>query len=250
MFFDTRHHLLYDVEDYTRCPQDEQMSLSMAYRAYVQGCRFIMVTPPASAFLNAEAKGIPLRMRFDSLRREIRRYLPDMELGLGCELECSRDNVDELIQHLKAGRLPTLNGSHWVLVSFADTIMREELWFCLERLDQAGYHPVLCHAQSIQSLKYDIQEMQELRNAENRFPCLIQLDTLSLHHFSSDRDWARKMIEHRVVDVLGTDARNTFTNPPHILEELQFITEICDDPIYLAAISEGNGKQHFQKEGS
>lgn len=61
MFFDTRHHLLYDVEDYTRCPHDEQMSLSMAYRAYVQGCRYIMVTPPDSAFLNAESKGIPSR---------------------------------------------------------------------------------------------------------------------------------------------------------------------------------------------
>lgn len=225
------------------------MSLSMAYRAYVQGCRFIMVTPPDSAFLNAEVKGISIQKRFDSLQSEIHRYLPDMELGLGCELECSRNNVDELIQHLKAGRLPTLNGSDWVLVSFGDTITREELWYCLERLDQAGYHPVLCHAQSIHSLKNDIHELRELRNAENRFPCLIQLDTLSLHHFSSDRDWARKMIEHRVVDVLGTDARNTFINPPHIREELESIVNLCD-PAYLAAITEGNGKHYFQKERS
>ena len=57
------------------------------------------------------------------------------------------------------------------------------------------------------------------------------------------------MIEHCVVDVLGTDARNTFTNPPHIWEELESIVNLCD-PAYLAAIIEGNGKQYFQKEGS
>lgn len=246
MFFDTRHHLLHDIEDYTRCPQDEQMTLGMTYQSYDQGCRFIMVTPASSAFLNAEGMGISIRGRFDSLENKIRKYLPDMELGLGCELECTRDNVEELLQHLNTGSLPTLNGSGWVLVSFPDAVQREDLWFCLEQLYNAGYRPVLCHAQSIQSLKYDIHEIEELRNASNRFPCLIQLDTLSLSE--PDMDWARKMIEARVVDVLGTDARNTFTNPPHIRDELQSIVNICD-PAYLDAITEGNAKKHFLKDG-
>lgn len=251
MFFDTRHHLLYDIEGYTRCPQDEQMALSMAYRAYVQGCRFIMVTPSSSAFESAEAKGLSIQARFDSLRSKVRSFLPDLELGLGCELDCCRSNVDDLIRQLQAGRLPKLNGSPWVLVSFLDNVSREEMWFCLERLERAGFHPVLCHAQSIQALKDDIHEIEELRSKEKRFPCLIQLDTLSLHHASPDRDWARKMIEHRVVDVLGTDAKNSFTNPPHIREKLRSVANICD-PAYLEAIAWGNAEKYFtqRKEGS
>ncbi|MBR1972157.1 MAG: hypothetical protein IKA16_01825 [Oscillospiraceae bacterium] len=255
MFFDTKNHLMYGTEPFCECAQDEDMAFCMAFEAYTQGCRFIMATPPSAAFLDAltdsAAEGIPASIseRYKSLRSRIRYFLPKMELGLGCEITCSRSEVENVIYHLKKKHLPTLNNSPYVLVSFPVDITREDLWFCLDRLDKEGYHPVLSHAQNIYTLKHDIHEIKCLkgeapRDAFYQFRCLIQLDTFSLH-FSEDNSWPREMIRSGVVDVMATNARNTFTNPPHIREEIESISNICT-PDYLQAITWGNASWLFR----
>ena len=169
MFFDIKNHLLPGAEPFCECAQDEDMAVCMARDAYGQGCRFIMATPPDFAFYNgldsSGSEGMPTWIldTFQSLYRRIHRSLPDMAMGLGCEIHCSRANVDEVICHLKKGHYPTLNGTSCVLVSFAEDVSRADLWFCLDCLDKAGYKPVLSHAQSIWTLKYDIHEIRCLK---------------------------------------------------------------------------------------
>ena len=237
MFFDSKSHLLPGTEPFCQCAQDEDMALCMAYDAYKQGCRFLMATPPDYAFVNAlqdaDAEGIPagIMKKYQSLRGKIGRYLPDMELGLGCEIRCSRGNLDDVIHHLNKGHLPTMNGSACILVSFADQVSREELWFCLDRLDRAGYRPILSHAQSLQALKYDIHEIRCLKGEEERghnyhFRALIQVDMLSLRSAEMD-PWSEEMLRSGVVDMLATDAKNTFSHPPHIRDEVANISKIC-----------------------
>ncbi len=256
-FFDTKNHLLYGIENLSACADDENTAICMAYEAYQRGCRFIMATPSDDAFLNAQeasdAKGIVpwLWNRYESLRSKIHRYMPDMELGLGCEIACSRNTMDDILWHLKNGHLPALNGSNYVLVSFADNVSLEDLWFCLDKLDQANYSPVLSHAQSLQVLTNNIHEIRCLKGDASRgtnyhFRCLIQLDTLSLHFSEHTRDWAREMIRCGVVDLLGTNARNTSTNPPHIREEIESFRNLCS-PEYLDSIAWSKAAGLFHK---
>lgn len=246
MFFDLKNHLLYGLEPFCLCAQDEDMALCMAYEAYGQGCRFIMATPPDSAFLNAledpDATGIPPRILdlYQSLSGKIRCFMSDMALGLGCEIHCSRHNIEDMIRHLHKGHLPTMNKTQYVLVSFPDNISREDLWFCLDRLDQAGYLPVLSHAQTIQTLKYDIHEILCLkgeaeRDPKYKFRALFQIDTLSFC-FSDKDPWSLEMLRCGVADMLATDARNTFSQPPHIQDALSSLSNICPAE-YLDAIS-------------
>lgn len=254
MFFDVKNHLLPDAEPFCECAQDEDMAVCMAFDAYKQGCRFIMVTPPDFAFSNAlsrpDSEGIPpcILAKYQSLRSRILRSMPDMPLGLGCEIHCSRSNVEEVISHLKKGHYPTMNSTSYILVSFAEDVTRADLWFCLDRLDKAGYKTILSHAQSIQTLRYDIREIrclkgEEERSSDYRFKALIQLDTLSLHH-SEPNHWSKEMIRSGVVDMLATNAKNSFTHPPHIREEVEELVRICS-PEYLEAITWGNAAKRF-----
>lgn len=249
-FFDVKNHLMPDTEAFCQCAQDEEMALCMAFQAQEQGCRFILATPPDEAFLreleNPGAEGIPAAVsdRFDSLHRKLRRRLPGMELGLGCEINCSRDKLDSILHHLEKGHLPGLNGTRCILVSFQEDVSREDLWFCLDRLDRAGWRPILSHAQRIRTLEHDIHEIKCLKGEEYRgdyyrFRCLIQLDTLSLHFSERDCAWSRKMIECGVADMLATDARNTYTHPPYILNVLK---ELPCSREYLEDIAWNNAK--------
>lgn len=243
LFFDMKNHLLPDTEPFCSCAQDVEMAICMAFDAYNQGCRFIMVTPPDTAFVQAwkEPNGAArLLKRYQALCDSIRRYLPDMNFGLGCEIHCSRHNMEDVLEHLNKGHLPRMNDTQYVLVSFQDEISREDLWFCLDRLDQEGYLPILSHAQTLHALKGDIHEIRCLkgeadRDAKYRFRALIQIDTRSLH-FSEQDHWGKEMIRKGVVDMLATDARNSFTHPPYIQEALSDISHICSTE-YLEAIS-------------
>ncbi len=254
MFFDIKHRLLPDTEPFCQGAQDEDMAECMAFEAYQQGCRFIMATPSDSAIQNAledpDSEGIPsgIAKKYHSLSRRIRRSMPDLILGLGCEIRCSSGNVEEIIYHLNKGHYPTMNHTPYILVSFAEDVTRGDLWFCLEQLHRAGYMPILSHAQNIRTLRYDIHEIQCLKgNAERgpdyRFKALIQLDTLSLHPTESNH-WSWEMIRSGVVDMLATNAKNSFSHPPHIQEELAALDRVCS-PDYLKAITWGNAAKRF-----
>lgn len=175
----------------------------------------------------------------------------DMKMFLGCEVAMDASNADEKISYLEAGSLPTLNGTRCVLVSFPDNIDRSDLWQCLHKLDQAGYIPVIAHAQTLGTFRehdgmHEIRCIKGdgLRDPMYHFRALIQLDTLSLQNM----EHAKEMVREGVVDFLGTNAYNSFTNPPHIEAEVETASGICN-PAYLAAISEGNAKKYFLKEG-
>lgn len=160
MFFDAKNHILYGTEIFCISADDEKMALVMAYNAHEHGCRYILATRPHSAFLSA---GMYEQVRFTRLADMIRSCLPDMQIGLGCELECTRDNIDPLIRYLDIGRLPTLHGTRWVLASFQEDVSREDLLYCLDRLDRAGYTPVLSRAETLRCL--DPGEIRRLNAA-------------------------------------------------------------------------------------
>ena len=236
MFFDVKNHILHGTEPFCSCAQDEDMAYCMALEAYSQGCRFILATPPADAFLNAadRGEGHAVWERFEALRQRVRESesMHGMDLGLGCEIPCSRKALKNIVDHLAKGTLPTLHGSRFVLLSFQRDVTREELWHCLDYLDQAGYVPVISHIQTIETLKGDVEEIRCLkgegpRDEKYRFRAVIQLDTLSISEPDYDAWWPEKLIRAGVVDVMATDARNTFTHPPHIREELKKARGFC-----------------------
>lgn len=256
MFFDIKNHLLFDTEPLSRCAMDLQMAVGMAYNGYQQGCRSVMATPPDDAFLkelsNPDATGLPERIRskMNLLRCTLRGLLPRMQLFLGCELICTPENIDRLIFHLNRGHLPTLNGTGYVLVSFRDDIPLSDIWLCFDKLKDAGYDPILSHAESLQALKWNLHEIRALKgdgprdNDRHKFRCKIQVDTTSFHHSIHNQAWARELIRSGVVDLLASDARNTSSHPVHIREEVASITPLCT-PDYLDAITFRNAQNLF-----
>lgn len=238
-FFDMKCHLLPASEAFGQCPQDMNMAMCMVYDAHNQGSNFILVTPPDLQFLKLPEYPHPesVKARFDHLCREIHFYMPDVVLGLGCELHCTRNEVEKLIVNLDSKKLPTMGRSNYILVSFPDNISREDLWFCVNRFSERGYRPVISHAQSIHTLRTNnaINEIHWLKTKG----CLIQVDTIS---FSEDAHWSDELVRAGVVDILGTCARNTYTHPPHIKKELKHLKGICSAS-YFDAITCENAKK-------
>lgn len=261
-FFDVKSHLLYDTEPFCQCAQNIGMAVTMANDGCKQGCTHIIATPPHTAFLNAledpNADGVPdsILRKLHSLNLLLGILLPEVKVLLGCELLCDHEllrdheNIVQLIQHLKKRHLPTLNGSEYVLVSFQDDVSLEDIWFCCDQLKDAGFEPVLSHAETLTSLKWNLGEIESLKgcgprdNTRHKFHCKIQVNTSSLHFSNQDQAWVRELIRAGVVDVMGSDARNTSTHPVHIQQEAERIASLCT-PDYLKAITFENAKAMF-----
>lgn len=243
-FFDTHTHMIWGLN---HGPEDQEMVLCMLSRSYDQGARRILLTPHSDEFLRASEK---IHDHYRAMEAMVRRFsdvMPGLQVGLGCEVLCEKDNMAQTITHLKNGRLPTLNGTDHVLAEFFPGVSLADLWQCVFALQGAGFVPVLAHAERYSELwKTDngheaawkgVYEVEQLQKAG----CRIQVNTSSLHHAHPSCWKAKELIRNGKVDFLGTDAHDTYSFPPRIREELDSLKEICSQE-YRDAIAFRNAE--------
>lgn len=93
----------------------------------------------------------------------------------------------------------------------------------------------------------NLYDNMDLVNRFRELGALIQINVYSL--FDEDKDsiknWARRLVQERKVDFLGTDAHRTYHRPPSATWGLNWLYENVDRG-YADAIAWGNARKLLQ----
>ena len=199
-------HLIPGVDDGA---EDMMMARMMLLRAREQGINTIFCTPHSEAFQYSKDGA---RIIFDRLKNNAGSVYPDVNLYLGCEVYCEARIMDQVLESVNTGRYPTMNGSNYVLMEFSMWVDPEGARPCVEAMVNAGYKPIIAHMERYRYLR----DNMELVNRFRELGALIQINVYSLfdEDDSSIKNWAKRLVQERKVDFLGTDAHRTYHRPP------------------------------------
>jgi protein-tyrosine phosphatase len=216
-FTDVHIHLLPGVDD---GPETMEETLRVIGMCHDEGIRRIIATshwdeagPFGLALAVIDPERTPRsRADIDGLFTEMKslaaeRY-PDMEFYLGCEFYFTTPGLAQV----KAGNIPTLAGTRYVLTEFpitADwTFIREGLKKSLE----AGFLPVLAHTERYEALLGREERIREL----HRMGVHFQVNTKNFLRSKSDprAAWAFRLLELDLIHLVGSDAHNAYWRMP------------------------------------
>lgn len=205
-FADMHIHLLAGTDDGARTAEEMKQMIDHAYRS---GTRVICCTPhfhPGYFGDNAEK----VRKRFASLKEYVSAQYPDLELYLGNELRYS----PECLEWLNFGQCNTLNGTDYLLIDFSETERERTITAALYQLLNAGWQPVLAHAERYSSLHGRLDLLQQY--LENGI--VLQADTQSVFRkfgFRIRRQCLR-LLDRHMIDLFSSDAHNCGSRPPEM----------------------------------
>lgn len=230
---DIHMHLIYGVDDGA---YDLGMTQMMLFLAKEQGIYKIFATPHSYAFDDDKEN---VKNRFQELIEEMGEEYRDA-ICLGCEVLCEQQNMEKVIDALNNGKYPTMKGTKYVLVEFLPWANADSIKFCIETLRKADYKPIVAHVERYQSLKEEIQLINDLKNMES----LIQLNVYSLEDSEevSVREWSRRLVKEKKVDFLGTDAHRTYQRPPSVRYGLKWLYNNTEQE-YAEAIAWKNAEE-------
>lgn len=213
VFADMHCHSLFGVDDGAKTPEEMQAMLDAAY---ADGVRYLCFTPHFHlGYFGNNSKERDLA--FSDAEKYVSINCPDMHVFLGNELRYSR----ECVSWLENGLCLTLNGTNHVLVDFSEMERAETIADGLHRLLNAGYTPVLAHAERYDSLRPGLRDIQRFRQNG----VIIQVDSQSLvgGFGMTVKRRARAMLRHGYADIISTDAHNLRRRPPEMGRAYQYI---------------------------
>ncbi len=156
---------------------------------------------------------------YEELSQELTRNDIPLELYPGMEIFMDH-NVE---QKLADGSLLTINETRYVLVEFA---LEEELWMVndyLQMLDEAGYIPVIAHAERYAFVQRFPEEVYQwvMRG------CVIQVNKGSLlgAYGKKEADMALSLLSHNLIHVVASDAHSPQHRTPKMGNAVRFLNE-------------------------
>ena len=231
---DIHMHLVPGVDDGA---ENMEMALVMMIRAKQQGISQIIATPHSEVFRYSKEGG---KIIFKRLVDAAAKVCPDMKLYLGCEVYCETEIMDQVLESLNSGRYPTMNGTKYVLMEFSQWVYPENTVSCVEALVKGGYRPIIAHMERYKHLRDNMDLVNQFRERG----ALIQLNAYSLFDEMDDsiKNWARRLVQERKVDFLGTDAHRTYHRPPSAEWGLNWLYENVEQE-YADAIAWKNAER-------
>jgi len=216
---DAHIHIVPNFDDGS---ESTEMSLEMLSRLYEQGVRRIFC---ASHSWYDESEKDKYYSAFSALKEKAKERFPEIELLAGSEVYCEHDDVNEIVNLLDAGIIPTMNGSKYVLTEFFSDVGYEEAKTIVTTLLSHGYIPIIAHAERYGNLH--ISDISALTESG----CKIQINLYSL---SEENDLeiklkAEMLCRSKLTDFVGSDAHGTIHRPPSIISGVKRLTEICDE---------------------
>lgn len=230
IFSDIHIHALYGVDDGSKTEQDMWKMLEASYK---DGVRYICLTPHFHPGYFGEHH-TERDTHYQKLLQAVSKRYPDLQISLGNELRYA-DNSMSWLEH---GDCRTLNETDYLLVDFYENEDAKNIQRGLKKLLNAGYIPVLAHAERYRKLN---------RNHLAAFQAdgvCIQVDTQSvLGDFGLGAKMrSREMLKRRQVNFIGSDAHDLKQRPPQVSRCYQSIVKLCGEE-YAAAVCGENARQ-------
>lgn len=210
-FADIHIHLLHGVDDGAG---SEEMSRRMLDAAYAGGTRQLCLTPhchPGYFGDNSEKADAA----FARLQAYAAEKYPDLQLLRGNELRFSTG----CLSWLEEGICRTLGGTDYVLVDFREMEKAETIIGGLNRLLNAGYIPILAHAERYRNLPPE--QLPKLRDRG----VLIQVDAQALLKGFGLGQWQRSMriLSKGMADFVASDAHDLKHRPPELDRAWEYV---------------------------
>ena len=227
---DTHTHITPNVDDGAG---SMEMSLAMLRSEAEQGAKVVFLTPHSSAFGGSRTTYTLERMR--KVQEEaVKEGLP-IRICRWCEIYTERRQMEEILQDLKDGILPSMNGTRYVLAEFStyrgnmdEAKYRgnmDEAKYCLRRYLEEGWIPIIAHAE---------RYCRTLATAENvkilkEMGCFVQLNFYDLAREPDDgiRSCAQALLQAELADMMGSDAHRMDHRRPELTSGADYIREHC-----------------------
>ena len=218
---DTHTHIAPGVDDGAG---SMEMSLAMLRSEAEQGAIVVFLTPHSSAFGGSRTTYTLERMR-KVQEAAAKEGLP-IRICRGCEIYTERRQMEEILQDLKEGILPSMNGTRYVLAEFSTYWGNmDEAKYCLRRYLEEGWIPIIAHAE---------RYCRTLATAENvkilkEMGCFVQLNFYDLAREPDDgiRSCAQALLQAELADMMGSDAHRMDHRRPELTSGADYIREHC-----------------------
>ncbi len=208
---DIHSHIIPGVDDGSGSIEE---SLKMLRSAVRQGVTAIMATSHSDAFLfNANLVSVKYKLLQDAVKEK---GIP-ITLGFGTELYCSVRYIEENLELLNSGTYPTMNGTDYVLAEFSTRVSEENAVFCLTRLQEGGYRPILAHAERCAFI--DEHAAESLRERGIFFQ--INVYSVKEEKDAAIRNRANMLLRKGLADFAGSDAHRMIHRPPAYTEGIK-----------------------------
>ncbi len=213
MIYDIHTHILYGIDDGSR---DREMSLQLLGMAYEQGVRGVFLTNHSYGM---DRYYRDYYIRFDELKKLAGDMYPELSLFKGCEILCYRDEMEKNVRKIRDGVYPALNGTKYVLIEFDPLVTKgvPEMEYCIDKVLNAGYIPVIAHVERYHKL-YD-DPLADIRKLKD-LGCRVQVNLYSVEQDQGKvgggtrKILANMLLSDHLVDFVGTDTHNTEYKSP------------------------------------
>lgn len=205
---DLHCHMLPGIDDGA---PDLAVSLAMARCAVADGIRVTACTPHIYPGLYENDKA-GIEAAVVALQAELDREGIELRLCVGADTHLAPD----LVENLRAGRIPTLAGSRYLLLEPPHHVAPPRFEGSLFLLMASGYVPVITHPERLSWIEthYDVFG----RLASNGVWMQLTAGSLTGRFGRRPKYWAERMLDEGLVDILATDAHNIPKRAPLLAE--------------------------------
>jgi len=153
-FIDIHTHIIPDLDDGS---SNMNQTINMLRIAYREGIRAMIVTPHNQRG-RLKITNMQVKIRLNELQEYIKSSSTPIELYMGSEIYYSHDTI----QLLRENQLATLADSRYVLIEFPPDAEYSYIQNGLKEILEAGYLPILAHAERYKNISCDIERYYEL----------------------------------------------------------------------------------------
>ena len=209
---DVHAHILPNVDDGAK---NWDMSLAMCAQAQPDGTTHIVATP------HANEHWVYDREQHETSLALLREQCPGLEFTLGCDLNCSFDNVEAVMSH---PRRYAIGSTRYLLVEFNHYSTRTQIREVLKSFQSAGLFSLFTHPERLPLVMEDPSLAKEFADAG----ALIQVtaNALTGGWGSRVRRVAERLLKQRLLAVVASDAHDTERRRPTLSEAHAVVSQL------------------------
>lgn len=200
---DIHSHILPEIDDGA---QNLTETKKLLKNAWDHGTCAVIATPHYNRRRGYTPSSKQIRRALDVTRQVAREINPNFRIYSGMELQYT----SRAIEDLEAGRVLTLNNTNHLLVEFSPTDPYEVIRSALQRIQFAGYQPVLAHIERYEALRKSVEQAADIKNLGVR----IQVNGMSLTGKNRVyKKYARTLLKNDLIDCIASDAHDSRLRP-------------------------------------
>lgn len=203
-FVDIHQHLLWGLDDGA---DDRETMRDMLKCAHEQGIRRIYATTHVCPGFRAFDAALYAE-RLAEAREICEQERLEIDVVQGAETAWTYQTPDALRQ----GRIPTMNGTEYVLIEFWPSVRWDEVETAVRQLLRAGFVPILAHVERYRCFFWSPARAARLKQEHTVYYQVNASSVLGGESALCNQS-AKRLLKRRLVDAVASDAHNCGSRP-------------------------------------